>query len=343
MATVMAVLLALGAPALITPAQAVVVSRSAFVMGTTLTVRVEAPDRSHAIQAAEQALSAVEQLEDLLSTWRPGSELSRLNALPPGVHWAGDPRVLSLVREALAWRDSTGGAFDPGIGALVDAWDLRGEGKVPEEKALADALRRAGPAAFPSTGSLRRTRDGAWLDAGAFGKGAALREAEWALREADVTLATLDFGGQILHVGGGTEVVLAHPDSRDGIALRLSLRPGARGEALSIATSGLSERFVSVGGARYGHVIDPRAGRPIEPWGTVTVVAVDPLVADILSTALLVMGPEEGVAFMDRHAYAGAVFLISTPGGVSPVFSRGLDRFLVSTPPPPPETGKAPT
>jgi thiamine biosynthesis lipoprotein len=78
--------------------------------------------------------------------------------------------------------------------------------------------------------------------------------------------------------------------------------------------------------------MDPRTGRPAAPWGSVTVLSPDPLVADILSTALFVMGPEAGLAWADRHPGIGAVFLVRRPGGLEVRASTGACRLLDAPP-----------
>lgn len=311
---------------------AVWVERETYVMGTRLHARVAAGEAGRGIAAIEAAFDAVRRADRLLSTWRDDSEIHRLNAAPPGRPVALPPALLGLLAETDRWRRVTRGAFDPGVGPLVDAWDLRGAGRVPEPGELDRAMAAAGLAGFAldsAAGTALRRRAGSWIDTGGFGKGAALREAGAALLAHGVRTALLNFGGQVLALGAGEgeggdgwRVPVAHPARRGDPAALLVLRDR------SAATTSQSERLVVVGGATYGHVLDPRNGRPVAPWGSVTVVAADPLVADVLATALFVMGPEVGLDWLGRHDDVAALFLIRRGDALERRWSAPMESYL---------------
>ena len=295
------------APTAAAPAPMELAEREAYVMGTRLSVRVEAP---RAGVMAEAALEAVREVEDLLSSWRADTELSALNRSPVGEAHGVSPELMAVLEEVSAWVERTSGAFDPAVGALVDAWELRGEGRVATAAARAAALEATGwdrLVVSPSSGTVTRTADGVWLDAGGFGKGLALREAARALRDAGGR-GVLNFGGQVMAVGTPARVGVAHPAARDVAVAELVLRDA------SASTTAASERFIEVDGERYGHVLDPRTGMPVRPWGSVTVVAEDPMVADLLSTALFVMGPEAALEW--SAARPEGVLVVTGSGGV---------------------------
>ena len=300
-------------------------------MGTTLRIGVYAPSRTAGIAAIEAAFGAVRAADSLLSTWRDDSELARLNHAPPGQPRSVSAALGSILVQVDRWSRATDDAFDPAVGALEDAWDLRGHGRVPGPAELARARGRSGRRAFRLSAdgrTFRRLVGGAWLDSGGFGKGAALAAARDSLRAHGLASALLDFGGQVLVVGAdpnGTKwvVPVAHPSRRFESAARLALRDR------SASTSAQSERFVEVDGHRYGHILDPRTGRPVPAWGSVTVVAVDPLVADILSTALLVLGPEAALRWARVHPDIGVLVLQERRGRVLSRWSPGLEAFLV--------------
>ena len=309
------------------------VNRTVLVMGTELRMEVFAPSRPLALRATETIYQATIEMDGLLSTWRP-SALDSLNHAAVSQPVVMAPRLDALLSEVLAWRDSTDGTFEPVSGALVDAWDLRGAGRMPSDAELRLALGASGRAAMQvSGGNAVRRRPAAWLDSGGFGKGAALRAAERALGSSSVDGALLDFGGQVLAIGAPSNapawtIAVADPQHRQQPVLELHLRD------VSAATSAQSERFVTVGGMRYGHILDPHTGRPVPAWGSVTVIPADPLLADILSTALFVMGAVRGLAWADRHPDLGAVFVVSDGPTPRILLSTGALRF-VPTPPVP--------
>jgi thiamine biosynthesis lipoprotein len=309
---------------------AIRVSRTMLVMGTQLQIDVIATSRPAALEATESTYQAVLRADALLSTWHP-STLDSLNHATPGDTAVIPSQLATLLHEVLPWRDSTDGAFEPVSGAASDAWDLRGAGRVPSDEELRQAIASTGPGAITIRDgvAVRRYAD-AWLDSGAFGKGAALRMAARALQDENIHAAFLDFGGQVLALGApdsatGWTVAIADPRHRQQPALALLLRDA------SASTSAQSERFVTVNGKRYGHILDPRTGRPVPAWGSATVIAPDPLLADILSTALFVMGPDEGLVWANQHPAIGAVFLVSSDTGTRILSSTGARKFIVST------------
>lgn len=320
------------------PGQDTVV-REAFLMGTTLRAEVAASERGAAVVAIQQAFDTVALLEGVLSTWREDSEIARLNQAAPGDTVSLSATLADLLSEADRWSRETDGAFDPAIGALMDAWDLRGQGRVPPSTLLAEARAATGFAQFGLAGlggraaRAARRSPAAWLDTGGFGKGVALRAAVAVLRRACAQFGSLNFGGQISVFGDGPAtgswlVPVAHPEQRDVPVATLRVRD------VSVSTSSQSERFVDLHGRRFGHILDPRTGRPVPAWGSVTVVAADAAVADMLSTALFVLGPEGGAAWARRHDVA-ALFLIKRGERLEFRPSPALRPLLMPLPPSP--------
>ena len=128
----------------------------------------------------------------------------------------------------------------------------------------------------------------------------------------------LNFGGQVLVFGDTTlTIAVADPEQRQRAVASLPLHNA------SASTTGQSERFVEVDGQRFGHVIDPTTGWPAAAWGSVTVVHQDAMVADILSTALFVLGPARGLQWANDHDVA-ALFLVPSDTGLDYLPSRRM-------------------
>ena len=288
----------------------VTVERVVYLMGTRATLVVEADDRARAAEHLETLLRSLERTEGELSTWRDDSVLGRLNRQPVGRPFTPSPFVCRLWPALVYWHRETGGAFDPSIGAWGDAWGLRDGGRQPSPRDRRAAAARTGLdlVRFDGDGCLLTRTATVTLDAGGFGKGAALGRLP---RPEAGDAWMVDLGGQVAVASAGAgrrwRVALAHPAARDVPVLEVVLTDGA------LATSGASERTVEVGGRRLAHIIDPRSGEPLTRPESVTVWHADPLVADILSTALYVMGPDAGLRYADARRIA-AVYLAPDAG-----------------------------
>jgi thiamine biosynthesis lipoprotein len=277
----------------------VVVERALFVMGTELRLQVEARDRTAALRASEEAVSALETVEARLSTWRADSELLRLNQAAVGERFALSAALAADLEAARRCREATQGAFDPAIGALVAAWGLRRGGLRPQHEELERAHANSGMEGLQLEGrSAIRRRSGVRVEEGGFAKGAGLAAARAALLDDPaVERAALDLGGQIVVLGNDTawSVRLADPRDRHRPVLELVIDHG------SVATSGNGERGVELGRRGRSHLLDPRSGLPVADFGSLTVWTADPLWADCLSTGLYVLGPDRALSWALRH------------------------------------------
>jgi thiamine biosynthesis lipoprotein len=310
-------LLALGASV---PPEAV--ERRLGLMGTELEIRVEAGDRAAALDASEAAVRALEATEARLSTWRDDSELARLNRAAVGVPVQLSPGLANELRGVQYWWQETGGAFDPGIGALVAAWGLRTGGRVPtlEERERARDAGGLTALKLEANGRAMRLRPGLVIEEGGWGKGAGLDAALQALHEdGKAKAALLNLGGQVAIYGEGMDWVLPIADPRDRrrAVVALTLASG------SMATSGNSEHGFEQGGARYGHLLDPRTGAPARDFGSLTVWASTGLAADCLSK-LYILGPEGALAWARTHPGIEVLALRTDGGRLRALASPGL-------------------
>ncbi|MDH3205496.1 MAG: FAD:protein FMN transferase [Gemmatimonadota bacterium] len=312
------------AAGLLSPSLMPRVEREAWLMGTRFHVVIEGVDRATADRLGESMLREVERIDALLNTWDPSTPLGRLNQAPPSSWTDVDGELAALLRESSGWADATSGAFDTRIGALIDAWDLRGSGRSPQAGELAAALAASGPNAVElGERGLMRSSGAAWMDSGGFGKGAALRAARRLMDESPVpseARVLLDLGGQVLAFAPFASpwiVDVAHPLRRFESAATLSVHDG------SASTSGSSERG--------RHILDPRSGLPVDPWGSVTVVDADAYTADALSTALYVMGPRTGIAWAEQAGVA-ALFLELDGETVRPAWTSAMEPWLLEPP-----------
>ncbi|WP_243302353.1 FAD:protein FMN transferase [Geothrix oryzisoli] len=306
-----------GLPFLLVPAVAMVQvavptqDRRVLAMGTELRVHLEGP--GDLVRASEAALAEATRIEAACSTWNPVSSWSRLNAAQ-GRPVALDREWLDLLDQMKAWQFRTDGAFDPALMALMRAWGIREGGKLPDPQALAAARRSSGARLLitdAAAGTARLTQPDAGVEEGGFLKGYALDRMR---RAAAVPAGILDFGGQLLAWGRPVSASVADPLDRERPRITVVLRDA------SLSGSGTSERG--------RHILDPRTGEPCPAWGSTAVVAADALTADVLSTALYVLGPDAGPAWAERQGVAAAFLLHDGTVRMSPAF-RSLHPTLI--------------
>ena len=270
-----------------------------FTMDTVMSIQVYGQGGAEAAAAARQKIEA---LNSQLSRTDPDSLISQLNA------HAGDGTEIALdedTAELLAFAKSVSqllpGDFDITIAPVMDAWGFTGEERhVPDGETLASALALVDSDSLlvdETGGTARLERAGMAVDLGAIAKGYAAAQAEEVLREAGVTCALLDLGRNITAIGPKTDgtpwrVGVANPEDDSQSLCILSL------EDQTASTSGGYERYFEENGVRYHHIIDPKTGYPADTGlRSVTVVSQNHLLADALSTALFVAGPEEALDF----------------------------------------------
>lgn len=257
------------------------------------------------LAAASAALDEVARLERQLSVFRADSEISRLNCAAHERSTPATPAVIALLERCARLHRDTEGAFDPTSGPLTRCWGFfRRAGAVPPDAALAVARAAVGMGHVridAEAGCVSFARCGAELNLGSIGKGYALDAVAPLLRRRRVNTALLSAGGSsVLALGpaawsGKWPVGLRNPRDRTRRWAVLRLRDCA------LATSGIGEQYFESGGRRYGHILDPRTGRPVEGRAAVTVVASEAAMADALATAFFVGGPALAEAYCAGH------------------------------------------
>ncbi len=297
------------------------VSGRRFVLSTQGRATISAPDSITARRALAAGFAVADSVERLLDRLNPGSEIAAINRAAGGEPVPVSPWTQAAIAAALEWAARTEGAFDPTVGSLVDLWGFgpSAEPRIPDPDAIEAARRHVGWSLVELdtlAGTVFLPDAGMELDLRAVMKGFALDRMREAMLETGATSGIVDFSGDLVFFGPG-------PESTGGlwpIELRNPFEP-ERGFAIfqmppgSASTSSPLKRQVTLGGRRYGHLIDPRSGRPIDDAGlvSVSVFSEDALTSDILATSLFVLGPRGGPEMVERWPEADAVFVTDTP------------------------------
>nr|WP_319528271.1 FAD:protein FMN transferase [Pseudomonas laurentiana] len=287
-------------------------------MGTRYSAVFYAPVGQDTSVLHARLFQAVDAVDQQMSTWKPDSALMRLNALPVG-EWMEIPdALLWVLSTALRIEHESQGAFDIGVGDLVNAWGFGAGGQSAEVLAAnGGQTRHRASAALEIDFSTQRVRKRLpiTLDLNGIAKGFGVDQLAHCLEQAGIKHYLVGIDGEMRAAG--------HKPSGDpwNIAIEKPLR-GLR-EVMgvmelsdaSIATSGDYRHWVERDGVLYSHTMDPARGRALHsPLAAVSVVATSCMYADAWATALMVLGPDEGVALAQQRGM-DAVFLLHDGDG----------------------------
>lgn len=294
---------------------------SGVAMAAPVKLIVYAKDQETAESTWGAVMARLEELNQLFSDYDPESELSRLCTLGgPGWPIRVSRELWEVLSRAKEFSRLSEGAFDVTVGPVVRLWRrARRQKALPSQARIAEALQFVGYEKVrleEKNLTVELLREGMRLDLGGIAKGYAGDQVLSLLAERGISRALLDIGGDI-RLGDpppGTEGwrVAIEPfgdEDRPPQVLLLS--------RCAIATSGDTERFVILGGRRYSHIVDPRTGWALTGNMQVTIVAPEGITADALASAVRVMGPEKGLALVDKLP-GTAGFVVYLPDGSPP-------------------------
>ncbi|KQV50753.1 thiamine biosynthesis protein ApbE [Pelomonas sp. Root1217] len=298
-------------------------------MGTRWSASVDV-DNTVEVAALQQDLAAaVAQVDEQMSPWKPASDLMRLNRAPVD-DWVDLPaEILQVLDCALDVHRLSAGAFDPCIRALVDAWGFGAVRDAPDAQAIR-AVRRSPPPAAHGCLELDRPAGRArkhaplQLDLCGIAKGYAVDRMAHVLQRHGVRHALAALDGELRALGGQAggvpwAVALERPE-----AGRRAVHGVIELADLAVATSGDYRRYLDMGGVRVAHTMDPRRRAPVNNTvASVTVLAPSCMQADAWATALLVTGPDEGLAVAQRMGL-DVLFLLHRAEGL---VELGRGRF----------------
>lgn len=291
-------------------------------MGTQYTVKLaKLPDGISAEFLSGEINDRLRLINQQMSTYIEDSEISRFNRAAADSWFDVSPETALVVQAAQSISESTGGAFDVTVGPLVDLWNFgpdRREQTLPSDAEVDKARQRVGFAKLSvrkAPPALKKDAEGLRVDLSAIAKGYAVDAVAEILDECGVTSYMVEIGGEIRVKGsrpgaGGWRIGIESPVSgKRRIERVIELKD------IAMATSGDYRNYFEVDGKRYSHTIDSATGRPVKhALASVTVLAKDCMTADALATALLVMGPERGLAWAEENRVA-ARFVTRTKEG----------------------------
>lgn len=307
------------------PAQGTWLQRIADgIMGTRITVELWTSDRARGERAIDAVLDEMRHVDETMSTYKPTSEVSQVNA-----HAADGPMPISqelfdLLTTARQYSEITEGAFDITYASVGYMYDFRNHVR-PDEAQIAQAL----PAVDyhhvildPAHHTVRFSQKGVRIDLGGIAKGWAVDRGIEVLKSFGVTRGFVGAGGDSRIIGDrfGKPWIVGIRDPRKGEGNVIAAVPLVDA---AISTSGDYERFFEEKGVRYHHIIDPHTGHSASKVRSATVIAPTATRTDGLSKTAFVLGPEKALEIYERLGDVEAI-IVKLDGTV--VSTKGMQR-----------------
>ena len=299
-----------------------------FLMNTAYTIKTYGIKGFLGMQAA---FKKIQQVENLTSFYRQGSGLSSLNKTGSYVYDFNNKQKRDLLREiamgAKFMYENTDGYFDPSFAALHEIYGFHTPdkiGRLPDDTELANTMLKCGyNHVLHIEGDKLTLNSGSMIDFGGIVGGYSIMCARAILQASGCKAFLIDDAGDIWFEGEKPDkspwkIAVKDPRGGSSLAMIVSKTP------LAISTSGSYERYVTVNGKKYGHIMDPKTGKPADYYDSVTVVSLDPIQSDVLSTALFAMPPEKAYKYAEDKNVA-ALFL-DTKGEIT-VSTKGKLYF----------------
>jgi thiamine biosynthesis lipoprotein len=291
------------------------------IMGTRIVVELWATDKAQGDAAIEAVLAEMRRVDQAMSTYKPTSELSIVNAQAAQKPIKITAELFDLLTTALEYSRITDGAFDITYASVGYLYDFR-KHVHPDEKQIAAALPGINYRHVEldqKNSTVHFARAGMRIDLGGIGKGHAVDRGIAILQARGIEHALVTAGGDSRIIGdrfGQPWVVgIRHPDRKDEVIARIPLEDAA------LSTSGDYERYFDENGVRYHHIIDPKTGRSASKVRSATIIGPTATRTDGLSKTAFVLGPEKAIEIYNRLDDIDAV-LVTPEGKV--LYTKGL-------------------
>lgn len=289
------------------------VHRSYQVMGTQMTLTAYTADEAKAVLAFDDAFREMKRLEDLLTVWKPDSDVSRINAAAGQAAVQVQPETMECLQLSVHFAQLTTGKFDPTFGALSGLWrfDHDQDDQIPDPAEVRRRLKLIDYRKLsldPERSTAKLERPGMKLHLGGIGKGYAVDKTVALLRARGFQDFMVQAGGD-LYVAGTKGDRAWRVGIRDPRGPPSSYFAASEVTDASFSTSGDYERSFLKDGVRYHHILDPATGNPAMACRSVTIMAKDAVTADGISKGVFILGPERGLALVESIDGAGAVIV----------------------------------
>jgi len=294
------------------PQAQVQVQRQAMLMGSVFEFTVIDKDSLQANEHIDMAIAEMERIENLISEWRPETQISAVNRNAGIRPVRVDAEVFDLTKRALTYSKMSDGAFDISIVALDKVWVFDGSmTEMPTEEAIRQSVAKVG---FENIildsveQSIFLKHTGMKIGFGSIGKGYAADKGREFLRKLGVEGGIVNASGDLASWGEQTDgkpwaIGVNNPFRLHKMVKILKIREGA------VATSGSYEKYAEIDGKRYAHIIDPKTGYPSTGLTSVTIYGPSAEFANALSTSIMVLGAKKGKQLLKQFSEYRYIFI----------------------------------
>ncbi len=280
-----------------------------YSMGTMFDLFAYHASRETAEQAVDAAWAEIERLDRVMSHFRDDSDLSRLNREGGRGFVTVDPSLHDILLSSVSLSRRTGGRFDVTMAPVLRVWQRAFDaGRPPSDADVARAQACVGAEHIETLAPdrVRFTTPCTAVELGGVGKG-------YAVDRALAVLASRGVRSALINAGGSSIGAIGRPPDSDGWPVRLGAPVTGHHVALlrdaSMSTSTQHRRAFARGAGRFGAIVDPRAGVPVQSDASVTVIAANGTVAEALTKALLMTAPDEATAMLDAFPDVVALWM----------------------------------
>lgn len=278
--------------------------RTVTLMGSRFDITIVATDSLSAEKNIDAVIAEVTRIEDLISDWKPYTQISKVNQNAGIAPVPVDPEVFALTERAIHFSQITHGAFDISFAAMDRIWKFDGSmTEMPSPEAIKNSVRHVGYRNIildraKSTIFLRNK--GMKIGFGALGEGYAADRCRTMMLAKGIKAGIVNGSGDMSAWGrqpDGTPwtIGITNPLHRDTLFTIVPLRKPA------VVTSGSYEKFVVFNGKRYAHIINPSTGYPATGVSSVTVFGPSAETANGFSTSMMVLGRDAGLKLIRQH------------------------------------------
>lgn len=289
----------------------------------------------------QEAIDYMAEMETLLSTNVEGSDVYRINENAGIEPVEVQPETMEIIKRSIQIAQESDGLFDISIGVLTDLWQIGSDdARVPEDSEITEAVNLIDYEKISideENMTVMLEEEGMSLELGGISKGYIGSGIVEIFEENNITTAIINLGGNVVVMG-------TSPSNEEGWNVGVQDPDEVRGEIVgtqrvinaAIVTSGIYERYLEVDGTKYHHIMDPRTGYPLDnEISGVTVFAPTSFDGDSYSTALFLMGIEEGIEFINSKdgfevAYVDKEGGVHLSAGIKDSFNLTNEEYYIA-------------